>query len=51
MKITNQEHQYNADLTAGEKIAIYINDVKVKEYAVANGNSGKVTFMYQEVAP
>lgn len=51
MKITNQEHQYNVDLDENETIAIYVNGNKAKEYTVANGNSGKVTFMYQEVAP
>jgi hypothetical protein len=51
VKITNQEHQYNVDLAAGEKVAIYINDVKAKEYEVGTNNTGKVTFMYQEVAP
>lgn len=51
MKITNQEHQYNVDLVAGEKIAIYVNDVKAKEYEVGQNNTGKVTFNYQEQAP
>lgn len=51
MKIKNQEHQYNVDLEGDEIIAIYINGTKAKEYTVSAGNTGKVTFMYQEVAP
>lgn len=47
-KIKNQEHQYNVELEAGEKIAIYINDNKAKEYIVGANNKGQVTFMYQE---
>lgn len=49
-KITNQEHQYNGDFVAGEKVALYVNGVLFKEYTVTTGNTGKATFMYQEIA-
>lgn len=47
--ITNQEHQYNADMDATEKIEIYINGVKAIEYIVGVGNEAKITFLYQEI--
>lgn len=50
-KLTHQEFQINGDFTAGEKVALYVNDTKIVEYTVAVGNTGKVTFMYQETAP
>lgn len=50
-KLTHQEFQINGDFTAGEKVALYVNNVKIAEYTVAVGNTGKATFMYQETAP
>lgn len=47
-KITNQEHQYNGELEVAETVALYVNGEKFKEYTVTAGNTGKVTFMYQE---
>ncbi len=47
--VTNQEHQINGDLAAGEKIALYVNGQKYVEYTVSAATTGKVTFMYQEV--
>ena len=49
-KITHLENQVNADFTAGEKVAIYVNGTLYKEYTVATGNTAKATFMYQESA-
>ena len=47
--ITNEEHQYNADIEAGDKIEIYINDQPTPvSYTVNSGYKGAVTFMYQE---
>lgn len=50
-KITNQEHQYNGELVDGETVALYVNGQKFKEYTVGEGNTAKVTFMYQEMSP
>jgi len=48
--ITNEEHQYNAELTEGDKITIYINDNPTPiSYTVNDGYKGTVTFMYQEI--
>jgi hypothetical protein len=49
MEIKNEEHQYNADLVAGETIQIYLNGNPTPvEYTVNPGYIGKVTFNYQE---
>ena len=47
-KMTSQEHQLNGDLEATETVALYVNGALFKEYTVTAGNTGKVTFMYQE---
>jgi len=49
VRMTNQQHQLNAEFAAGEKVAIYVNDTKVREYVVSEGNKALITFMYQEV--
>jgi len=47
--ITNEEHQYNAELSEGDKITIYINDSPTPvSYTVNSGYKGLVTFQYQE---
>ena len=47
--ITNEEHQYNAELSEGDKIQIYINDQATPvSYTVNVGYKGAITFMYQE---
>ena len=46
--ITNQEHQFNGDLTEGETVALYVNGQKFKEYTVTAGSTAKVVFNYQE---
>ena len=50
-KITNQEHQFNGDLEATETVSLYVNGQEFKKYTVTAGNTAKVTFMYQEMAP
>ena len=48
--ITNEEHQYNADIVEGDKITIYINDQPTPiQYTVNVGYKASITFMYQEI--
>ena len=47
--ITNEEHQYNAEIAEGDKVQIYINDSPTPvSYTVNSGYKGVLTFMYQE---
>ena len=47
-KVTNEEHQFNGDISAGDTVALTINGEVFKEYTVKIGYKGIVTFMYQE---
>ena len=47
-KVTNEEHQFNGDISAGDTVAMTINGNVFKEYTVKTGYEGKVTFMYEE---
>ena len=47
--INNEEHQYNVDIEAGDRIQIYINgSPTVVDYTVNTGYKATITFMYQE---
>jgi hypothetical protein len=48
MEITSVQHKHNVSLEETETVAVYINDVKVKEYQVQVGNQAHVVFAYQE---
>jgi hypothetical protein len=42
--ITNEEHQYNGELSEGDKITIYINDQPTPvSYTVNQGYKGLIT--------
>ena len=47
-KIINQEHKFRGELVTGDKVALYVNETKFKEYTVTANNKGLVTFHYQE---
>ena len=47
-KVTQEEHQFNGDISEGDTVAMTINGNVFKEYTVKTGYKGKVTFMYQE---
>ncbi len=47
--INNEEHQYNVDIEAGDKITLYLNDNPTPiSYTVNTGYKASITFMYQE---
>ncbi len=47
-KVTQEEHQFNGTISAGDRVALYVNGVEFVGYTVKDNYEGKITFMYQE---
>lgn len=49
VKMTSQEHDYNAEFATGEKVALYVNGTLFKEFTIPVDNYARVKFNYEQI--
>jgi hypothetical protein len=49
VKMTSQEHEYNAEFETGESVALYVNGNLFKEFSVPVDNYARVKFEYRQI--